>query len=250
MSDHTGTYHLYYGDETGSPGTILTFLPWGRMGTGSVHHVAYRTPDDPSEARGTDPSQAEAALILLHGRGASAESILGLAGELQTDGLTVVAPQAEGNTWYPQSFLAPLEVNRAGVDRAVAVIDSLVDDLERKGLARERIVLGGFSQGACLALHYAFTRPARYGAVVALSGGLIGPPGTVFEPAGDFDGTPVFLGCSDVDPHIPAERVRESHEAFSAAGARSEMQLYPGMPHTVNADEIGRVDALIAEARG
>lgn len=200
--------------------------------------------------RGEEPSQAGAALILLHGRGATAESILGLAGELDTTGLSIVAPQAERSTWYPQSFLAPLEVNRAGIDGAVEVIDSIVDDLLRRGLARERIVLGGFSQGACLSLHYAFTRPVRYGGVVALSGGLIGPPGTVFEPTGDLDGTRVFLGCSDVDPHIPADRIRESHQAFTAAGARSEMQLYPGMPHTVNTDEIARVDALLHAARG
>ncbi len=198
---------------------------------------------------GADPTDAEAALVMLHGRGASAQSIIGLADELDTTGLTILAPQAGGNVWYPQSFLAPREVNQAGIDAAFAVIDHIIDELAAAGVDREHTVLLGFSQGACLASDYVFYHPGRFGGVIALSGGLIGPPGTEFRPAGDLEGTPVFLGCSDVDPHIPAERVRETHEAFTHAGAAADMQLYPGMPHTVNAEEITRANEILRRVR-
>ncbi|MFO7781829.1 MAG: dienelactone hydrolase family protein [Spirochaetia bacterium] len=198
---------------------------------------------------GADPTDAEAALVMLHGRGASAQSIIGLADELDTTGLTIVAPQAGGNVWYPQSFLAPREVNQAGIDAAFAVIDHIIDELAAAGVDREHTVLLGFSQGACLASDYVFYHPGRFGGVIALSGGLIGPPGTEFRPAGDLESTPVFLGCSDVDPHIPAERVRETHEAFTHAGAAADMQLYPGMPHTVNAEEITRANEILRRVR-
>jgi predicted esterase len=186
---------------------------------------------------------------MLHGRGASAQSIISLADELDTTGFTVLAPQAEGNVWYPQSFLAPREVNQPGIDAAFTAIEHIIGELAAAGVDRGRTVLLGFSQGACLASDYAFNRPGRYGGVIALSGGLIGPPGTEFRPAGDLEGTPVFLGCSDVDPHIPAERVRESHEAFTRAGSAAEMQLYPGMPHTVNAEEIARANDILRAVR-
>lgn len=198
---------------------------------------------------GADPTDAEAALVMLHGRGASAQSIIGLADELDTTGLTILAPEAGGNVWYPQSFLAPREVNQAGIDAAFAVIDHIIDELAAAGVDREHTVLLGFSQGACLASDYVFYHPGRFGGVIALSGGLIGPPGTEFRPAGDLEGTPVFLGCSDVDPHIPAERVRETHEAFTHAGAAADMQLYPGMPHTVNAEEITRANEILRRVR-
>jgi predicted esterase len=206
--------------------------------------------DQPILRGSADPADAAAALIMLHGRGATAESILGLAGELEVHDIAIAAPQAAGNVWYPQSFLAPREVNQAGIDGAFALIERIIGDLVGRGVPRERTVLLGFSQGACLATDYAFNHAGRLGGVIALSGGLIGPPGTRFRPTGDLGGTPVFLGCSDVDPHIPAERVRETHEAFRASGAASEMQLYPGMPHTVNADEIARANDIIRRARG
>lgn len=206
--------------------------------------------NQPILRRGADPADAAAALIMLHGRGATAESILGLADELDVSALTVAAPQAEGSVWYPQSFLAPREVNQPGIDGAFALIERIIGDLVGRGIPRERTVLLGFSQGACLASDYAFNHAGRLGGVIALSGGLIGPPGTEFRPAGDLGGTPVFLGCSDVDPHIPAERVRETHEAFRNSGAASEMKLYAGMPHTVNADEIERANEIIRRARG
>jgi predicted esterase len=206
--------------------------------------------DQPILRRGADPADAEAALIMLHGRGATAESILALADELEVNDVTIAAPQAAGNVWYPQRFLEPREVNEAGIEGAFALIERIIGDFVREGVPRERTVLLGFSQGACLATDYAFNHTGRLGGVVALSGGLIGPPGTEFHPTGDLDGTPVFLGCSDVDPHIPAERVRETHEALLGSGAASEMQLYPGMPHTVNADEIARANDIIRRARG
>jgi predicted esterase len=205
--------------------------------------------DQPILRRGADPADASAALVMLHGRGASAQSILALVDELDTDGLAIVAPQAEGNVWYPQSFLAPREVNQTGIDGAFTLIERIIGELVGAGIARERTVLLGFSQGACLATDYAFNHAGRLGGVIALSGGLIGPPGTAFQPTGDLGGTPVFIGCSDVDPHIPAERVRETHEAFQRAGAASDMQLYPGMPHTVNTDEISRANDILRQAR-
>jgi predicted esterase len=186
---------------------------------------------------------------MLHGRGASAQSIIGLADVLDTTGLSILAPEAEGNVWYPQSFLAPREANQEGIDAAFAVIDGIIDELAAAGVDRAHTVLLGFSQGACLTSDYVFNHPDRFGGVIALSGGLIGPPGTEFRPVGDLEGTPVFLGCSDVDPHIPAERVRETHEAFTQAGAAAEMQLYPGLPHTVNAEEIARATEMLRAVR-
>lgn len=199
--------------------------------------------------RGSQTGEARAGLIMLHGRGATAESILALAEELDIEETAVLAPQAEGSVWYPQSFLAPREANQPGIDGAFAVVSSLIAELEGAGVPAERICLLGFSQGACLAADYLLHYPGRYGGVLALSGGLIGPPGTAFEPAGTLSGTPVFLGCSDSDPFIPAERVAETHEALERAGAASEIQLYPGMPHTINADEVARVNRILRGTR-
>jgi predicted esterase len=208
--------------------------------------------DQPVLRRGTEPERAQGALIMIHGRGASAEDMLDLAGELDVQGLSLIAPQAEGRVWYPESFLAPREANGAHIDGAFMLLDRLIAELGEHGLARESIALVGFSQGACLAADYAFNRSGAgspLGGVIALSGGLIGPSGTEFTPGADLAGMPVFLGCSDTDPFIPAERVRESHEAFRRAGATTTMQLYPGMPHTVNADEIAHANRLIARLR-
>jgi predicted esterase len=194
---------------------------------------------------GLDARDAQAALILIHGRGASAADIMSLAGSLDVSGLRLVAPQAEGRVWYPQSFLAPREHNEEGIQGAFRLIGELIDELETEGITRNRIMLLGFSQGACLSLDYVYHHPARYGAVFALSGGLIGPPDTEFPPRSELAGTPVFIGCSDVDPFIPADRVRESHAALEASGAEIETKIYPGMGHTVNSDEISRVNRII-----
>lgn len=178
-------------------------------------------------------------LILLHGRGATADGIASLAAPLGVlDRWSVVAPQAAGNTWYPYSFLAPMAQNEPGITSGIALIESLVQSALDEGFRSDQVALLGFSQGACLSLEFVARHPRRYAAVIGYSGGLIGPPGTPRDYAGFLDGTPVFLGCSDVDAHIPAERVRESAEVLSRMGASVDMRLYPGMAHTVNDEEI------------
>lgn len=175
---------------------------------------------------------------MIHGRGASAESIASLAPLLGADDFAIVAPQAQGNTWYPYSFLAPMAQNEPGISSGIALIESLVQGLGEEGIPADRVVLVGFSQGACLTTEFVARHPRRYGAVLGYSGGLIGPPGTPRDYPGVLDGTPVFLGCSDVDAHVPADRVRETAEVLGRLGAVVDMRLYPGMPHTVNEEEI------------
>lgn len=190
-------------------------------------------------------SEARALGILIHGRGASADDILGLGREFGSRDILWVAPQASGNVWYPFSFLSPLQLNEPGLSSALSVIDGIVREAGRHAIGPERIVLMGFSQGACLALEYAARSARRYGAVVGFSGGLIGPEGIPREYAGRFDGTPVFLGCSDRDPHIPATRVTETAGVFERMGAKVDLQLYENMPHTIIDDEIDRVTAIL-----
>src|SRR5215510_10959601 len=163
----------------------------------------------PKLRRGPDPQHARLIVVCVHGRGASAADILTVAGALQIPDVAYVAPQAAGRTWYPYSFLAPMHDNQPGLDSALGVIAALVDQLQTNG-AGDRIAILGFSQGACLTLELAARHARRYAAVIAFSGGLIGPPGTPREYAGSMAGTPLFIGCSDTDPHIPLERVRES----------------------------------------
>jgi predicted esterase len=183
--------------------------------------------------------------VLLHGRGASAQDILGLAEGLSAPGVAYVAPQAADGTWYPYSFLAPLTQNEPKLGSALRMLSRLLEELGRREVLRERIALMGFSQGACLALEFAARNAARYAAVAALTGGLVGPPGTARDYPGSFDGTPIFLGSSDVDPHVPLERVRESSAVLTRMGARVDERIYPGMAHTVNADELKAVNALL-----
>jgi predicted esterase len=197
--------------------------------------------------RGPAAGPATVAVILVHGRGDSASGILGLADALDAPHVAWLAPQAAGHAWYPFSFLVPTERNEPGLSSGLAVIDGLVDTLRVEGLPPERIVLMGFSQGACLAQEYAARHARRYHAVIGLSGGLIGPPGTPRDYAGSFEGTPVFLGCSDVDAHIPVERVHESADVFTRMGAAVDKRIYPGMGHTVNAEELSAVQALLSE---
>lgn len=195
---------------------------------------------------GPPPAQARLGAILIHGRGASAGDILGLAHELAMPDIAYLAPEAAGHTWYPYSFLAPTAQNEPGLSSALRVIEGLVDHLGQQGLPPERVVLMGFSQGACLTLEFAARHARRYAAVAGFSGGLIGPPGTARAYAGSFDHTPVFIGCSDVDPHIPVERVRESAEVFRRMGATVDERIYPRMGHTINADELAAVGQLLA----
>jgi len=184
-------------------------------------------------------------MIMIHGRGATAESILTLATELRLDDVACIAPQAAGHTWYPFSFLAPMAQNEPGLSSAINVIAGLIAQITREGVSTDRIALLGFSQGACLSLEFAARHAQRYAAIVGLSGGVIGPPGAPRNYAGRFDGTPVFLGCSDVDAHIPVERVHETADVFRGLGANVDERIYPGMGHTVNADELAAVRAVV-----
>jgi len=204
----------------------------------------------PVLAAGRPLGGADVAMILVHGRGGSAEDMLGLAAELHRPELAYLAPQADGHTWYPYSFLAPLEQNEPGLSSGLEVLADLVAHLEQASIPAERIVLLGFSQGACLSLEFAARNARRWGGVVALSGGLIGPPGTPRDYSGSFEDTPVFLGCSDRDPHIPKERVDESAQVFERMGAAVTEQIYPGLGHTVNEDELDFVRGLIAPLVG
>jgi phospholipase/carboxylesterase len=197
-------------------------------------------------AAGSPLGQATAAMILVHGRGATAEDILSLGRELDRPDLAYLAPQAEGYSWYPYSFLAPMERNEPGLSNGLALLGHLVERLGAEGIPPERTVLLGFSQGACLTLEYAARNARRFGGVAGLSGGLIGPPGTPRDYSGSLDGTPVFLGCSDRDPHIPLERVKETTEVLTRMGATVTERIYPAMGHTVNEDELERVRGLLA----
>jgi len=197
-------------------------------------------------AAGAPLARARAAAILLHGRGGSAEDILTLADEFAEGDIAYLAPQAAGRSWYPYSFLVPLEQNEPHLSNALATVGATLDHVAREGFTSERVALIGFSQGGCLALEYIARNAKRYGAVAGLSAGLIGPPGTPRDYAGSFGGTPVFLGCSDVDSHVPLARVQESRDVLSRMGAVVTERIYPGMGHTVNADEIAQLSKLLA----
>ena len=193
--------------------------------------------------------RARAAMILVHGRGASAADIMTVAAEVRFPGVAYLAPQAAGSAWYPHPFTAPLEANEPHLSSALQVLSSLVAKVEAT-VPVGRLVLLGFSQGACLTLEFAARNARRYGGVVGLSGGLVGPDGTPRDYPGDFQRTPVFLGCSDVDPHIPKEKVIEAGEVFERMGADVAVRLYPGMAHTVSADEIQAVRAIVKGVAG
>jgi predicted esterase len=191
---------------------------------------------------------AAGALIAIHGRGGGAEDIIALAREIAPPNVTMLAPQAAGNTWYPYRFLEPTERNEPYLSSALRIVADLIAQVGQEGIPPERVALMGFSQGACLALEAAARNARRYAGVIGFSGGLIGPPGTSFDFAGSLDATPVFLGCSDVDPHIPKERVEESAVALDRLGAAVDVRLYPGMAHTVNRDELEAARTILDEA--
>lgn len=199
--------------------------------------------NEPTQISGT--ADEGIAVLMLHGRGATAESMLVLFSELDTCGVMAVAPAATDRTWYPNSFLAPLESNRPYLDDAFARVDFEVEKLMEQGVGSDRIVLLGFSQGACLTLEYAARFPRRYGAVIGLTGGLIGPDGTTRNYPGDLHRTPVFLGTSDPDPHVPFARVEETKNVLLGMNAEVELRRYPGMAHTINSDELKEVERLI-----
>jgi phospholipase/carboxylesterase len=185
-------------------------------------------------------------MILIHGRGATAENILGLVEHFGRNDIAYRAPQAAGNSWYPYSFLAPLEENEPGLSSALRLIADLVTEIGQQGVPPEKTVLAGFSQGSCLALEFAVRNPRRYGAVIGLSGGLIGPPGMAWQSAGSLSATPVFLGCGDMDAHIPTERVRETTQVIRRLGAEVTERIYPGMGHSINEDEMEMVRQMLS----
>lgn len=192
---------------------------------------------------------ARAAMIMVHGRGASARDILDLSGAFDARDVAYIAPQAESGSWYPYSFMSPISRNEPYLGNALQTLSGVVEDLEREGMPSERIVLLGFSQGACLALEFAARNARRFGGVVALSGGLIGPQGTPRNYAGSLAGTPVFLGCSDVDSHIPLERVHESTDVLRKLGGDVTEKIYPGMGHTIVQDEVDHVKEILSGIR-
>lgn len=190
-------------------------------------------------------ANAEAAMIVVHGRGGTNHQALALADHLDVPGFAFLAPQATGHTWYPQRFIAPRAANEPHLSSALNVVDGLVNQIVEAGISHDKIMLLGFSQGACLAVEYAARNPKRYGGVMVLSGGLIGEHQELTGYDGDLAGTPVFLGCSDVDFHIPLERVRQSTAILDDLGGDVEERIYPGMGHTINSDEIEFVKTVM-----
>jgi phospholipase/carboxylesterase len=199
----------------------------------------------PVRTAGEPFDRAQAALLMVHGRGASAEDILTLADELKQTGFAYFAPQAAGNTWYPSRFLVPLAENEPWLSSALAFVGDVFAEIVRAGIPPERVMLLGFSQGACLTLEFAARNAQRYGGIVGLSGALIGPDDTPRDYQGSLAGTPVFLGCSDVDFHVPKERVDQTAEVLRKLGGEVTERLYPNMDHSVNQDELEFVRGMM-----
>ncbi len=193
---------------------------------------------------GAPPGEAKAAVLAVHGRGASAEDILSVTEQLNLSEFTFYAPQAANRTWYPTRFLVPLESNEPWLSSALAALERTLGQIKSAGIPPERTLLLGFSQGACLALEFAARHAQRYGGLVGFSGALIGPEDAPRTYPGSLAGTMVFLGCSDVDPHVPKELVNQAGEVLRGLGGKVTVRLYPGMAHTVNADEIGFVRGM------
>lgn len=190
-------------------------------------------------------NEAKAAMILIHGRGATAPSILELAGLLHHPEMAYLAPQAANSTWYPYSFLSPIQQNEPGISSGLQVIGDLIAKIEEAGIKRNKIIIAGFSQGACLSSEYIARNPDKYGGLLAFSGGVIGPPEMERNDSGDLQETPVFLGCSDMDPHIPLQRVEETADVFNKLNAKVNKQIYPRMGHTIIDDEINEAMKIV-----
>jgi phospholipase/carboxylesterase len=190
-------------------------------------------------------AEAKKALILLHGRGASAEDIVGLAEHLHVRDFALIVPRATQRTWYPYSFLAPTTQNEPWLSSAINLVKEIVSDLNAQGISDESIYFAGFSQGACLTLEFTARNARRWGGVVAFTGGLIGDTLNLENYTGDFAGTPVFIGTSDPDPHVPVERVNSTVKQLRAMKADVNAKIYPGMGHTINADEIANANKFV-----
>jgi len=194
---------------------------------------------------GESIQRAKAAMLMVHGRGARAEDILSLADQLDFPEFAYLAPQAADNTWYPNRFLNPISENEPWLSSALAFVGDVFAQIVQAGIPPERIILLGFSQGACLTLEFAARNAQRFGGVVGLSGALIGPDDTPRDYAGSLAGTPVFLGCSDVDFHVPKERVHQTADVMQKLGGEVTERLYPNMDHTVNQNEIDFVRGMM-----
>ncbi len=201
----------------------------------------------PALRLGAVPGEANAAVVLVHGRGGSPEGMADFAHVLDRPGTAWIALRAARGTWYPNSFLAPIDKNQPWLDSALKALSLAVEQLEVEGLRSDRIVLLGFSQGACLATEFMARNTRRWGGLAVLSGGLIGPPGTRREYEGSLDGMPAFFGCGDPDPHIPRDRVEESGKVYDGLNASTNVRFYPGLGHSVNADEIEAVRSILQQ---
>ncbi len=217
--------------------------------TNDTHSVNGPHQGQPVLTAGLPLGRATAAMIMVHGRGASAGDILSLTPDLAQDDFAYLAPQAAGHTWYPNSFLAPIPSNEPGLSSALLVIETICAQIESAGIPLERTMILGFSQGACLTLEYAARHARRYGGIVGWSGGLIGPDATPRDYQGSLVETPIFLGCSDVDPHIPKLRVDFSADVLQRLGGVVTERIYPKMGHTVNQDEIAFVQRMMTTLR-
>jgi predicted esterase len=201
--------------------------------------------DQPILLSGAQLEDAVGVVIMLHGRGSSPRDMLQLALELDRPQFSCLAPTAAGGSWYPYSFLEPIARNASYLNSALRLLEKALGRATGAGVPAARVVLLGFSQGACLALEFAARNAQRYGGIAGLSGALIGPEGTQRDYPGAFDGTPVFLGCGDLDPHVPKRRVDETASVLERMGAVVTEKIYQGMSHTVNPDEIAAVRALL-----
>ncbi len=213
---------------------------------GSEHHFTQDPHQgQPIRVSGEPLDRSRAALLMVHGRGAQAEDILSLTGQLNLPEFAYLAPQAAGNPWYPDRFLAPLDQNQPWLSSALAILGDVLTRISDAGIPPERTMLLGFSQGACLVLEFAARNARRYGGIVGLSGALIGPDDAPRDYPGSLAGTPVFLGCSDVDFHVPKARVQQAAEVLQRLGGAVTMQLYPNMDHSVNQDELDFVRSMM-----
>ena len=230
------------------------------MSRGSPHAGDDPHAGEPLVAAGTDPEEADAAVVLVHGRGATARSIVEFGEEISGDSnIALFAPQAAANTWYPNSFLAPVADNEPGRGSGLRAIGRAVEAATDAGIPTRRVLVGGFSQGACLASEFVARNPTRYGGLAVLSGGLIGESVAVddyvsdavgdrgTDPTDALAGTAVFLGCSDVDPHIPEERVHETATVLEALGGDVETRIYEGMGHGINEEEAAFVSEMVGD---
>lgn len=197
-------------------------------------------------AAGKPLAEAQKAMIMIHGRGANAQSILGLSNEIKVEDFALLAPQAAQNTWYPFSFMAPVAQNEPGFSTALDVLDALLADVKAAGISSENIYFVGFSQGACLTAEFVARNADKYGGVFILSGGVIGETLDKSNYKGDFQGTPILLGCSDVDAHVPLSRVQESTQLFKEMGAETTERIYPNAPHTIFEDEIQIMNEILS----